>query len=137
MMKLQPKFFMLSIFFLFILTMAGCSSTKSALKMVGLGANNNLSKISVESTRNSNLNTPVAIDILFIYDENVTSILLDLNGPTWFNNKLALVKRYDKEIDIVNLEVVPLSFIDEVNLPKEHKHAKNILMFANYRSRDG
>ncbi|EGG93677.1 hypothetical protein IMCC1989_936 [gamma proteobacterium IMCC1989] len=119
------------------LLLSGCGSAKSALKMVGLGSDNALSSIALESTADSNMDTPVAIDLLFIYDSSVTPLLIELNGPEWFTKKPSLTKRYDKEIDVVSLEVVPLSLIKKITLPKAHKNAKNILMFTNYRTSDG
>jgi type VI secretion system protein len=120
-----------------IFLLSGCGSANSALKLVGLGSDNALSSVALESTADSNMDTPVAIDLLFIYDANVTPLLLALNGPEWFTRKPSLIKRYDKEIDVVSLEVVPLSFIKKIALPNDHKKAKNILMFTNYRSNDG
>jgi hypothetical protein len=131
--------YLVAMLFLSILSLllSGCGSAKSALKMVGLGSDNALSSIALESTADSNMYTPIAIDLLFIYDANVTPLLIELNGPAWFTIKSSLTKRYDKEIDVVSLEVVPLSLIKKITLPKAHKSAKNILMFTNYRSRDG
>ncbi len=119
------------------LIVVGCSSTKNALKAVGLGSDNSLNSISIEAISGSNLDTPVALDLLFIKDEQVTPILLGLSGPAWFNDKQGLIKRYDSEVSVVSFEVVPLSYIEKVKLPKDHKKAKNILLFANYQTTEG
>lgn len=117
--------------------LVGCSSAKSALQLVGLGSNNDLSRITIEATANSNMDTPVALDIIFVYDEQVTPLLSELNGPQWFQQKVSFSQRFANTIDIVSVEVVPLSRIDPVPLPNNHKRAKNILLFANYRTSDG
>jgi type VI secretion system protein len=135
--KRLAKYVPLIVFSFLFLLLSGCGSANSALKMVGLGSDNALSSIALESTVDSNMDTPVAIDLLFIYDTNVTPLLIELNGPEWFTRKPSLTKRYDKEVDVVSLEIVPLSFIKKIPLPKAHKKAKNILMFTNYRSSDG
>lgn len=121
----------------FTLLLSACSATKSVLKTVGLASDNALATLSVESVYNSNRNTPVAVDVVFISDENITPLLSPLSGPEWFNQKTALIKRYANELDLVSLEVVPLSYLDNIALPSNHKNAKNILLFANYRSADG
>ena len=128
----------LSLFVLsFLLGITGCSSAKNLLSVVGMGSNNAIKSITVESDLNSNMDTPVAIDLLFIKDDSVTPLLTDLNGPTWFADKYALLKRYEKQIEVVSLEVVPLSLIQSLELPKDKKKAKSILMFTNYRSVNG
>ncbi|MGS2718699.1 hypothetical protein ACVBE9_11030 [Eionea flava] len=120
-----------------LLLISGCSSAKSALKLVGLGSDNALKKITIEAAANSNLDTPVALDIIFIYDEKITPLLSELNGPQWFQQKLSFSQRFANAIDIVDIEMVPLSRIESVSLPKKHKQAKNIVLFANYRTSDG
>ncbi len=135
--KRLPRYAGLTVLMFVFLLLSGCGSAKSVLKMVGLGSDNTLLSIALESTADSNMNTPVAIDLLFIYDSNITPLLIELNGPEWFLRKPSLTKRYDKEIDVVSVEVVPLSFIKNIALAKNHKNAKNILMFTNYRSSDG
>lgn len=125
----------LVLFMLF--TLSACSGTKGLLKSIGGGSDNSIKAIALESSINSNMDTPVAIDLLFIKDESIGPLLLALNGPLWFKDKSALLKRYEKSIDIVSLEVVPLTLIDKVELPKNHTSAKSILMFANYRNISG
>ena len=122
-----------------LMQLVACSSAKSLLKATGLASNNknDLKTIALEATANSNFDTPVALDILFIMDENITPILSALSGPEWFDKKQELIKRYDNEIEMVSLEVVPLSFIESIKLPKKHKQAINILMFTNYQSTNG
>lgn len=120
-----------------VLVGTGCSSTKSLLSVVGMGSHNAIKTISVESDINSNMDTPVAIDVLFVKDDSVTPLLTGLNGPMWFKDKYALLKRYEKQIDVISLEVVPLSLIPSLELPKDKKKARSILMFTNYRSVNG
>jgi len=136
-LRCLPRYVAFTFSLSFLLLLSGCGSAKSALKMVGLGSDNALASISLESTADSNMDTPVAIDLLFIYDANVTPLLIELNGPEWFTKKSSLTKRYDKEIDVVSLEIVPLSLIKKIIFPTAHKNAKNILMFTNYRSSNG
>lgn len=134
---IKTKFWFLLFVVIVVGSSMGCSSTKSLLSVVGMGSHNSIKTITVESDLNSNMDTPVAIDIVFINDDSITPLLAGLNGPTWFADKHALLKRYEKQINIVSLEVVPLSFIQKLALPKDKKKAKSVLMFANYRSTNG
>ncbi|ODS25025.1 hypothetical protein AB835_00525 [Candidatus Endobugula sertula] len=119
--------------------MVSCSSATSVLRATGLTSNskNSLKSIALESLANSNFDTPVAVDIVFIHNGNITPILSALSGPEWFNKKQELMKRYDNQIDLISLEVVPLSLVESMVLPKKHKQAMNIIMFTNYQSSNG
>lgn len=103
----------------------------------GSGNKNDLDHIRVECTSDCNRNTPVAMDILFIHDNKIAPLLAALNGPEWFIRKQELMMRYDNELGLANLEIVPLSVIDRVSLPKNHKKAVSVLLFANYLSGKG
>ncbi len=140
--KLSGRWFIrLTIILFAILFVTACSSSRTILKTVGLGviagSNNSMKKVSIESLANSNLKTPVAVDLLFINDKNIAPLLSALSGPEWFSRRQELIKRYDNEIQLVSLEIVPLSYIETIKLPKGHKEANNILLFANYRSSHG
>lgn len=121
----------------FVVLLASCSVTKKALKATGISGQNTVKNISVESSRNSNMGSPVAVDLVFVKDQKVATLLSTLNGPDWFKEKGSLQTRYEKQIDIVDMEVVPGQIINKVKLPKQKKKAKNIFLFANYRSPNG
>ncbi|MFT5421675.1 MAG: hypothetical protein ACI9D5_002433 [Candidatus Endobugula sp.] len=122
---------------LVILMLNACSSTKYTLKMLGVGSDNAIKNITLVSFPDSNMNSPVAIDLLFVNDDSISPLLLGLSGSEWFNDKALLLSRYGKALDVVSLEVVPLSFVESVDLPKTKKLAQRVLMFTNYRSRNG
>ena len=97
-----------------------------------LTACSSLKEISVESTANSNFDNPVALDIVFVYDSKIIPILSEVYAPQWFNRQPELIRNYGNDIDIVRLQIVPQSFMENVALPEKYKKAKNILLFTNY-----
>ncbi len=86
-----------------VIVVSGCSTMNKALRLAGVGSDNSLKNIVVEAAKNSNKTTAVSLDILFVIDDSVTPILLNMNGPDWFiNSKAAIMKRYDKEIELLS-----------------------------------
>jgi hypothetical protein len=120
-----------------VLMLNACSGEKSLLDIFNVGSDNAIKNISVVSTSDSNMNNAVAIDLLFVNDDSISPLLLELNGSEWFNDKALLLSRYGKALDVVSLEVAPLSFVESVDLPKTKKLAQRVLMFTNYRNHNG
>lgn len=88
--------------------------------------------VSVQSSANSNQNIPVALDIVFISNAEIASTLSSLSGPDWFTNKKGLMMRYQQQIQVVELEVVPQTAQHTVNLPNKFYLAEKVFLFANY-----
>ncbi|MBX2807773.1 MAG: hypothetical protein KTR20_03995 [Cellvibrionaceae bacterium] len=132
------RLFFILLLFIFL---SSCAATKKSLSAIGLGGivgvSNSIKTISIEAVSDSNMNSPVAVDILFIYDAKIYDMFSKLNGPQWFKEKQGLSNLYSNKITIVSVEIVPLSYIEKVTLPKNHKSATNILMFADYRAVNG
>lgn len=130
MMRLTDRFY--THFLLIILggLLSGCS-------VLGLSPLNDIRSIRIEASADCNRNMPVAIDFVFISDERVAKLLADLNGPDWFGRKQELMMRYDKQINVISAEVVPLSILSALSLPEDHSRSGNILMFANYLGVEG
>lgn len=116
------------------LFLTGCSTLRSWSHVFD---SNELDNIVVEANVDSNLNNPVALDIVFVYDEKLKTTFAPLNGPQWFDKKAGLVFRYKADIDVVNLEVVPLTATKSITLPDRHNDAIRVLMFANYIDQKG
>jgi hypothetical protein len=113
----------------------GCNSIKKTMSMVVPFYDYNktsLNSISVISDIDSNGNMPVAIDIVLIYKDTVDASLLGLSGPEWFANKASLLLRYEKDLSVVNAEVVPLTIKGTIKLPNNYDDAIKVLMFTNY-----
>lgn len=117
---------------------SGCGLTTSALQLVGLKDRPNLLKsIALEAAPDCNRNLPVALDIAFIEDATLATLLKGLGGPEWFARKEELTRRYGSAIQLLELEVVPLTLRSIAALPDGHEKATSILLFANYIATPG
>jgi len=83
----------------------------------------------------ANLNHPIAVDLVLIYDEQLLAELVKLSAPDWFTKRAQLKRDYPISLATWEWEFVPdqpsqsvLSF----KMPPERKEAKAALFFANY-----
>lgn len=91
-----------------------------------------IESVAVISDPDSNENLPVALDILFIFDEKTAKALSHLSGPDWFAGKQALLLKYQQKMVLSELEVVPQSAEQQIVLPEHFYKAIVVLLFANY-----
>jgi type VI secretion system protein len=118
------------------LLVTGCTGD-SDFSLRGLSNSNSLTEVSVEAMEGSNHSMPVALDLLFINDSKLMTDLASLSSPEWFARKPELMMRYQQQIILTSIEVVPLSEIPLLELPNGHKDAKHVVMFANYIEEEG
>jgi hypothetical protein len=125
----------LIILLVIISSASGCNSIKKTTGMVIPFYDydkTSLSTISVKADNDSNGNMPVAIDFAFIYQDTIGHSLLVLSGPEWFANKSGLLLRYEKDLSVVHMEVVPRTMQETAKLPSNYDDAIKVLMFTNY-----
>lgn len=114
--------------------LSGCNTIASLLP--GHQKTTSLSSLRVAAPPGANLNSAVALDIVFVYD--TTSIaMLPKSGPEWFTQKAALLSGLGRHIDVVSLQVPPATVIDPVPLPSKAGKAIAVYGFANYQAKDG
>lgn len=123
--------------FVFSILLCSCSTFDRTLELVGLGPENQLSKITIESTRGSNSQSPVSTDFIFIFDDSLAPLLTNLTAREWFQNKAAFKLQYSDRMKVVSRELVPASSSMSVNLPDKSKGAIAIIFFANYIAKEG
>lgn len=107
-------------------SLLSCSSTPPLTK---------IKSIQISAQINANQNTATAIDLIFVYDSNAL-LLLPKTGPDWFEKKAALLNGLATNIDVVSLQVPPITLMD-VALPARYGKAIAVYSFANYLSVDG
>jgi hypothetical protein len=105
--------------------------------IVSACSSNTIKNIQVEALADCNRNMPVAMDILFIEDKELVSLLSGLSGPQWFSKKQELLIRYQQKIDLASFEIVPLSILPSLQLPENYSDAEYVLLFANYLASSG
>lgn len=83
----------------------------------------------------ANLNHPIAVDLVLIYDEQLLAEIIELSAHDWFTKRAQLKQDYPISLATWEWEFVPdqpsqnvLSF----KMPPERKEAKAALFFANY-----
>lgn len=143
----NPGFFCVIVILLFGCISSGCTSSgrieskleKTAAKIIPFYEYSKtlIDSITVQSDTNSNRNTPVSVDIVFILDTDVVQALSGLSGPEWFANKVGLVMRYQQDLLITELEIVPQTAAKKINLPNNYYDAKKVFLFANYLDQRG
>ena len=117
-----------------LIALSGCSSVSIPYIWE---LDNQLDEVTVESLSGANRNNPVAFDLVFIYDKDLSMMLAGLTGPEWFAQKTDLMFRFRDGIDVVGAEIVPRSKVRGVSLPDDSTDAVQILLFANYVTPDG
>ena len=118
-----------------LLSSVGCNSIDKALSHViplYTYAKIELSVINITSDIDSNDNMPVAIDFVFIYNKSVDQAVMTLSVPEWFSNKAELLMRYQKDLAVAHVEIVPLTLNQTVTLPEGYDEAVRVLMFASF-----
>lgn len=100
------------------------------------GARATTDSIGVVAEPNANRNTATALDIVFIYDKTVLS-LLPKTGPEWFARKQELTSGNPDKIEVVSVQIPPSMVIDSVALPAGHDIAVGVVVYANYLGKDG
>jgi hypothetical protein len=121
----------------FSVLLSSCSSLDHTLDLVGLGPENLLTKITIESTPDSNSQYPVGVDLVFIFEETLATSLTNFTARQWFQKKAALRMQYTHLVKVVSTDVVPGSSAKSVKLPDNSKGAIAIMLFANYITKQG
>jgi hypothetical protein len=73
----------------------------------------------------------VVLDLVFVYDAASLAYLPDASAE-WFQQKPGLVALVGKGIDVVSHDAPPGFMLNDVILPKRHRHAIKVLGYANY-----
>lgn len=135
-MKFNAKYGYL---FLLIMLLSGCGSFGNSIKKTAGKyvpfyeySGTELNAISIQAEVDSNNNLPVALDILFIFDAKTAQALSALTGPDWFAGKSAMMLRYQQQMALSELEIVPQSAEQNIALPASYYNAVAVLLFANY-----
>lgn len=121
--------------------LSGCSSS-AVLTTVGDFISGrgftktDLEQITIKAETDANRTSPTAIDVVFVYDESVFS-LLPKTGPEWFKKKDELEANLSKFMDISPVEIPPTFVLKSVTLPKRYSTALKVVAYANYLNKKG
>ncbi len=124
-----------------ILLLNGCSAS-SVLQNVGgfltdLGKpRTSLDRISIVSKSNANNTSATAIDVIFVYNAKVNT-LLPKSAAEWFTQRDELHANLWQYIDIASVQIPPSYVLEEVPLPKRYSTAVKVVAYANYLNKKG
>ena len=107
---------------------AGCSTGKRVRSMFG-----GLLPVEVQVAPDVNEDSPVAVDLLVIYDQKLADSLMKVPSSEWFSKREQFVKDYPKELALQSWEWVPGQAVDPVTIAY-HLGARKVILFADYRT---
>jgi len=115
---------------LLLLLLTGCSFIGS---LFGKGAPTaRLRSLAVVAGPAANQGLATAIDVVFVYEQNVVPILPG-SAPAWFTAKeTGFTNTLGTAVDIVSLQVPAPFRLESVELPARLKHAIRVIAYANY-----
>lgn len=93
---------------------------------------NAVSKITLITFPNANQNYSVAVDIVFIWDENLAVPLNELTAQQWFSRRQDYRNTYPNTIKVIHAEPMPGHTIEIGSFPNAHSKAERVIVFANY-----
>lgn len=127
--KPTPAIKLLSIILLMgLLTLPGCGG---ALKMQAFFGGK--FDVNIIIAKNANLDNPVAVDLVLIYNEELAKQLLNIPAQEWFNKRDQFKQDFPRDtgFDSWEWEWVPNQHVSPLSLPMKNK-AKAVIIFANY-----
>lgn len=111
----------------------GCSSVSNLTKRLNpFYTANALQSLQVVSQEDANFGYAVAMDIVFIEDEQKAKTIGQLTASQWFNSKKReFSSECPGEVCIKHIELMP-SDVKTISLPEKHRLAKSVLVFVWY-----
>lgn len=114
---------------------SGCSTISSAIETSVATVNpwhtyNAVESIGLKVNPSTALKHAVSVDIVFAYDENLTTLLTSVSAQQWFNERSGYKASYGLNMDIVHREIVPGYSEIMTQLPERHGQAKAVFAFA-------
>ena len=80
---------------------------------------------------NANMNNPVAVEVILVYDKKLADTLEKTNAKDWFMNRDQFKRDHAKDFDSWYWEWIPGQKVKDSRLPLKAK-TKVTLVFANY-----
>lgn len=104
----------------------GCSTPKILEKKT------DLRNAKLMSRPGSNTNTVAFVDILFVYDKDIANTLMPKDAGQWFSNREIYKTKFNRYLDVLSFEVVPITLLKELTFPENYKKARKVILFIDY-----
>jgi type VI secretion system protein len=105
---------------------AGCGVTQKARSMFG-----GQLPFEVVIASDANEDSPVAVDLVFVYDKKLLDALLKIPATEWFAKREQFIKDYGNALAVEKWEWVPGQQIDRINV-SYRAGARRVVLFADY-----
>ena len=105
---------------------AGCGVTQKARSMFG-----GQLPFEVVIASDANEDSPVAVDLVFVYDKKLLDTLLKTPATEWFAKREQFIKDYGNALVVEKWEWVPGQQIDRINVAYR-PGARRVVLFADY-----
>ena len=79
----------------------------------------------------ANEDSPVAVDLVFVYDKKLLDELLKIPASDWFARREQFVKDYGDALAVANWEWVPGQQIERISVPYR-AGARRVVVFSDY-----
>lgn len=107
---------------------AGCSTRKKVRQMFG-----GMLPMQVSVAPDVNEDSPVAVDLVVVYNEKLVDTLLKMPSTEWFTKRDQFIKDHSKDIGLQSWEWVPGQPVDPVTI-NYRAGARKVVLFADYRT---
>jgi type VI secretion system protein len=90
--------------------------------------------IEFEVAQGANQDSPIAIDIVYVYDSQLVPQLTQMTARDWFQKKSQVRQAFPTGFDVASFEVVPGQRGPIESVPPKSTQAIAAFVFANYAS---
>jgi type VI secretion system protein len=90
--------------------------------------------IEFEVAQGANQDSPIAIDIVYVYDPQLVAQLTQMTAGDWFQKKSQVRQAFPTGFDVASFEVVPGQKGPIESVPPKSREAIAAFVFANYAS---
>lgn len=118
--------------------LCACSTVQKTLSFIpGVSNpdNTHIRSIHINSHANTNENSAVQMDVLFLTSNRIASTL-PVTAAEWFDQKPRLLANNAGDLILSSVELSPGGRLD-MSMPRGYKNAKDVIAYVNYLSASG
>jgi type VI secretion system protein len=91
-------------------------------------------RLAFDVDKQANLNHPIAMDLLIIYDDELLKQIVTLAARDWFAKRSQFKRDHPATLSVWEWEVVPGQALPFFQLPANREKAKGVVLFTNYQT---
>jgi type VI secretion system protein len=112
--------------FVFLLIASGCSVAGKVRSAFGGDL-----PIKVTVVPGANEDTPIAVDLLLVYDQKLMDDLLKMPAATWFTKKEQFLKDHENDVVVTHREWAPGQAVAPLSIAYK-PGVRKVVLFADY-----